>query len=125
MKDIPIAVMSGARRGAPRRGRYAMNSIVAFRMPQKSIPITSATSPTGGSTGTLCGSVMGWRPALVAPGLPSLGDAWGEDRPPLPPALSLQYRYAAFTRLAGGVIVLNGVVLPPFSSLYCVTGLAV
>src|SRR5438876_1125408 len=93
-----------------------MNSIVAFRPPQKSIPITS------GSTGTLCGTVMGWRRASVATRLLSLGDAWGEDASVLPPALYLQYRYATFTRLAGGVIVLNGVVLPPFSSLYCVTG---
>src|SRR2546421_5724392 len=65
--------------------------------------------------------VMGWRRASVANRLVSLGGA-REDARALPSSLPTAFRYAIFTRLAGGVIVLNGVVLPPVSSLYCVTG---
>src|ERR671935_260096 len=37
MNDIPIAVISGASRGALRKGRYATRSIVALRRPQNAI----------------------------------------------------------------------------------------
>ena len=41
MNDIPIAVISGASRGAPRSGRYAIRSIVALISPQAAIATTS------------------------------------------------------------------------------------
>jgi hypothetical protein len=47
MKDIPIAVINGARRGAPRSGLYAIRSIVALRVPQNAIPIRRLSRTTG------------------------------------------------------------------------------
>ena len=49
MNDIPIAVISGASRGAPRNGLYATNSIVAFSTPQMTIAATSVTRIAGTS----------------------------------------------------------------------------
>ncbi len=44
MNDIPIAVISGASRGAPRNGRYATRSIVALSTPQAAIATSSDTT---------------------------------------------------------------------------------
>src|SRR5207244_9137981 len=41
MNDIPIAVISGASLGAPRRGRYATRSIVALISPHATIATIS------------------------------------------------------------------------------------
>ena len=41
MNDMPIAVISGASRGALRRRRYATSSIVVLRTAQNAITITS------------------------------------------------------------------------------------
>jgi len=35
MNDIPIAVIKGASRGAPRKGRYATNSMLALITPHE------------------------------------------------------------------------------------------
>ena len=47
MKLTPIAVISGASRGAPRSGRYATNSIVALIEPQASIARISVAKTIG------------------------------------------------------------------------------
>src|SRR3954451_22627239 len=47
MNDIPMAVINGASRGAPRNGRYAMYSIVAFSTPQMTIAATSVMMIAG------------------------------------------------------------------------------
>src|SRR5438105_11679917 len=94
--------------------------------PSQATSAPTSTSPTRGSTGTFLGMVMGWRRAAVATRYLSLLDALGEDWRPPPKLPSYEIvPYATFTRLAGGVIVLNAGALPPGPSLYCVTGFAV
>jgi hypothetical protein len=51
MKLTPIAVISGASRGAPRNGRYATNSIAALIEPQASIVRTSVAKTIRTVTG--------------------------------------------------------------------------
>ena len=48
MNDIPTAVISGARRGAPRKGRYATNSMLALIRPQATM--ATASDPSSATT---------------------------------------------------------------------------
>ena len=50
MNDAPIAVISGASRGALRSGLYAMSSTVTLSSPQKAMQMRSATITSGQST---------------------------------------------------------------------------
>ena len=53
MNDMPIAVMSGARRGACRSGLYATRSIVALKIANTTITTTNVRSSPPMMTGTL------------------------------------------------------------------------
>ena len=53
MNDMPIAVISGARRGAWRSGLYATRSIVALKIAKTVITTTNVRSSPPMITGTL------------------------------------------------------------------------
>ncbi len=63
MIDTPIAVISGASRGALRSGRYAMRSIATLTKMQTGI---AAARPTTSSTGPGVPGAIVCRPAIVA-----------------------------------------------------------
>ncbi len=71
MNDIPIAVINGASRGAPRSGRYATSSIDALSVPQKAIAITKTPKTDSQTTIPRWPSVSPKRPpARVAESSP-------------------------------------------------------